>query len=221
MQEKARRRREGELGEGKRRSPGSPLSVRPPLPRLASAPARLSPRKPMSLPSKEMLIGACAAHGLDRTGTQEELRRRLGDHLVSQLLFGTHVGPKRPLYSPPRASSAATDNNKRPATAWHAFQRAEKERVKAAGFHGRVAIVQETARRWKLHKQVGTSNAPLMLGHSSDEASSEADSVPDGLVVAIADLSPEELSHALHARGIEDAGDRDANVAALARAMVA
>ena len=176
----------------------------------------------MSVPSKEMLIGACAAHGLDRTGTQEELRRRLGDHLVSQLLFGTDVGPvgpKRPLYSPPRGS-AATDNNKRPATAWHAFQRSEKERVKQAGFHGRVAIVQETARRWKLHKQVGTSSAPLMLGHASDEGS-EAESVPDGLVTALADLSPEELSHALEARGIEDAGDHDANVAALARAMLA
>ena len=174
----------------------------------------------MSMPSKEMLIGACAAHGIDRTGTQEQLHRRLGDHLVSQLLFGTHVGSKRPLYSPPRGS-AATASNKRPATAWHAFQRTEKDRVKAAGFHGRVAIVQEIARRWKLFKQVDTSNAPLMLGHSSDEASSEADSVPDGLVVAIADLSPEELSHALQAQGIEDAGDRDANVAALARAMLA
>ena len=173
----------------------------------------------MSMPSKEMLIGACAAHGIDRTGTQEQLHRRLGDHLVSQLLFGTHVGSKRPLYSPPRGS-AATASNKCPATAWHAFQRTEKDRVKAAGFHGRVAIVQEIARRWKLFKQVGTSNAPLMLGHTSDEAS-EAESVPDGLVVAIADLSAEELSHALEAQAIEDTGDREANVAALARAMLA
>jgi hypothetical protein len=173
----------------------------------------------MSMPSKEMLIGACAAHGIDRTGTQEQLHRRLGDHLVSQLLFGTDVGSKRPLYSPPRGS-AATASNKRPATAWHAFQRTEKDRVKAAGFHGRVAIVQEIARRWKLFKQVGTSNAPLMLGHTSDEAS-EAESVPDGLVVAIADLSAEELSHALEAQAIEDTGDREANVAALARAMLA
>ena len=54
-----------------------------------------------------------------------------------------------------------------------------------------------------------------------DEASSEADSVPGGLVVAIAALSQGELSHALQAQGIEDAGDRDANVAALARAMLA
>ena len=117
--------------------------------------------------------------------------------------------------------NAATGNNKRPLTAWHAFQRTEKDRVKQAGFHGRVAIVREIARRWKLFKQVGTSNAPLMLGHSSDEASSEAESVPDGLVTALADLSPEELSHALQAQGIEDTGDRDTNVAALARAMVA
>ena len=182
------------------------------------------------MPSKEMLIGACAAHGLDRNGTQEELNRRLGDHLVSQLLTGTDVGPKRvgtkrPIATgtgTPTASAASNgaSSNKRPATAWHAFQRSEKERVKAAGFHGRVAIVQETARRWKLHKQVGTSSAPLMLGHSSDEAS-EAESVPDGLVTALADLSPEELSHALQAQGIEDAGDRGTNVAALARAMVA
>ena len=174
-------------------------------------------------------MGACAAHGLDRTGTQEELHRRLGDHLVSQLLTGTDVGPKRagtkrPIATGSVAAVATASNgaasNKRPTTAWHAFQRSEKECVKAAGFHGRVAIVQEIARRWKLFKQVGTSNAPLMLGHSSDEAS-EAESVPDGLVVAIADLSPEELSHALHAQGIDDAGDRDANVTALARAMVA
>ena len=33
-------------------------------------------------------MGACAAHGLARTGTQEELQKRLGDHLVAQLLFG-------------------------------------------------------------------------------------------------------------------------------------
>ena len=168
----------------------------------------------MSLPSKEMLIGACAAHGLDCTGSQETLHRRLGDHLVSQLLSTPHVGSKRPMHSPPRAS----DNNKRPATAWHAFQRSEKDNVKQAGFRGRVAIVQEIARRWKLWKQVGTSNAPLMIGHTSDEASSEASS--DGLVAALADLTTEELSQALQVQGIEDAGDRDKNVAALARAMM-
>ena len=136
---------------------------------------------------------------------------------MSQLLSTPHVGSKRPLYSPPRGSAAA-DNNKRPATAWHAFQRTETDRVKQAGFHGRVAIVQEIARRWKIFKQVGTSHAPLMLGHTSDEASSEASS--DGLVAALADLTPEELSHALHVQGIHDAGDRDTNVAALARAMM-
>lgn len=175
----------------------------------------------MSMPTKEMLIGACAARGVDRTGTQEELHRRLGDHLVSQLFSGADTsGAKRPVAASAGASTPSTaktgtstsSTGKRPATAWHAFQRSEKERVKQAGFHGRVAIVQETARRWKLFKQVGTSDAPLMLHQTS---------VPDGLLEAIAELSDGELSDALEAQGIEDAGEREDKIAALVRAMMA
>ena len=178
--------------------------------------------------SQEMLIGACAAHGLARTGTQEELQKRLGDFLVAKLLFGepkaTNGGRKRvSVGSGSSSGSSATSpaSGKRPATAWQAFQRTEKQRVKAAGFHGRVEIVKEIARRWKLFKNVGTSNAPLMLEHSSD-ATSEVESVPDGLVTALADLSAEELSTALQAHGIEDTGDdHETKVANLARAMLA
>ena len=177
--------------------------------------------------SQEMLIGACAAHGLARTGTQEELQRRLGDFLVAQLLFGepkaTNGGRKRvSAGSGSSSGSSATSpaSGKRPATAWQAFQRTEKQRVKDAGFTGRVDIVKEIARRWKLFKNVGTSNAPLMLEHSSEDTS-EVESVPDGLVMALADLSAEELDTALQAHGIEDTGDHETKVANLARAMLA
>ena len=179
----------------------------------------------MSTPSYEMLIGACAAHGLDRNGTEEELKRRLGDYLVAQL-FATKPKSKR--------ASTSTPTPKRPATAWHAFLREEKERVKESGFHGRVAILKECARRWALAKRVNTSEAPLMLmsgeatsgeaaseASSSSEAASEADPVPDGLIEALKDLPAEEIIASLAAHGLPIESDPEANVAALAHAMVA
>ena len=181
---------------------------------------------PMSTPSYEMLVGACAAHGLDRNGTEDEVKRRLGDYLVAQL-FATKPKSKR-------ASSTSTPAPKRPATAWHAFLREEKERVKESGFHGRVAILKECARRWALAKRVNTSEAPLMLmsgeatsgkatseASSSSEAASEADPVPDGLIEALKDLPAEEIIASLAAHGLPIESDHEANVAALARAMVA
>ena len=179
----------------------------------------------MSTPSYEMLIGACAAHGLDRNGTEEELRRRLGDYLVAQL-FATKPKSKR--------ASTSTPAPKRPATAWHAFLREEKERVKESGFHGRVAILKECARRWALAKRVNTSEAPLMLmsgeatsgeatseASSSSEAASDTESVPDGLIEAIKDLPAEEVHASLAAHGLTIESDHDVNVVALARAMLA
>ena len=182
----------------------------------------------MSTPSYEMLIGACAAHGLDRNGTEEELKRRLGDYLVAQLF----AAPQKPKSK--RASSTSTTAPKRPATAWHAFLREEKERVKESGFHGRVAILKECARRWALAKRVNTSEAPLMLttsaeasgeatseASSSSEAASEADPMPDGLIEALKDLPAQEIHASLAAHGLPIESDHEANVAALARAMVA
>ena len=179
----------------------------------------------MSTPSYEMLIGACAAHGLDRNGTEEELKRRLGDYLVAQLF----TAPQK--HKSKRASSTSTTAPKRPATAWHAFLREEKERVKESGFHGRVAILKECARRWALAKRVNTLEAPLMLmvagestsqaSSSSSDAASEAESVPDGLIEAIHDLPTQEIHASLAAHGFPVDSDRETNVATLARAMMA
>ena len=180
----------------------------------------------MSTPSYEMLIGACAAHGLDRNGTEEELKRRLGDYLVAQLF----AAPQKPKSK--RASSTSTPAPKRPATAWHKFLREEKERVKESGFHGRVAILKECARRWALAKRVNTSEAPLMLtsaagestsqaSSSSSDAASDAESVPDGLIEAINDLPTQEIHASLAAHGFPVDSDRETNVATLARAMMA
>ena len=65
-----------------------------------------------------------------------------------------------------KRKASANSHVKRPPNAWYHFLAAEKERVKQAGFHGRVAILKECARRWAIHKRVGTSSAPLMLGMS-------------------------------------------------------
>ena len=162
----------------------------------------------------EMLIGACAAHGLERTGSRDELHRRLGDFLVAKLFAELPAAPPR-----------AAPSRKRPATAWQVFVRSEAPRVRAAGFVGRHAIVKEAARRWALAKQVGTSGAPLMLGLSDDAASSASsaasDAAADELVEALAELSRAELAEALEAHGLPVAEEHAANAAALARALEA
>ena len=176
---------------------------------------------PPAVPSYEMLLGACAANGLDRAGDAEALKRRLGDHLVAQL-FSTGKGKKRA-----NPTSGADTAPKRPPSAWVTFLRGEKERVKGAGFHGRVDILKECARRWAIHKRVGTSSAPLMLmaGSSSDasDAASEASAEgPDALLVElIAELPEEEMKATLAARGLPISDDHQANAFALARATMA
>lgn len=182
-------------------------------------------------PSHEMLIGACAAHGLDRTGSMEELTRRLGDHLVLQLFAGKKGSRKRPAQQPTSLQSGGQRS------AWHAFLKSEAERVKQAGaFHGRVEVLKEVARRWALHKRALAGQAPPMLGVAdvSSEASSEAGSssggscageaVPteaDGLVEALQEVPAAELHAALAAHGLPVEGEHEANVVALARALVA
>ena len=96
---------------------------------------------PTCIPSYDMLLGACAAHNLNCAGTIDELKRRLGDHLVAQMF--TPNGKKR---ANPTSDTAGADP-KRPPTAWVTFLREEKDRVKEAGFTGRVDIIKQCARR--------------------------------------------------------------------------
>ena len=96
--------------------------------------------------------------------------------------------------------------------------------MKEAGFTGRVDILKECARRWAIHKQVGTSNAPLMLmseaSSSSDVASEASTEAADGLIEAIAELPEEELRASLAANGLP-VSDHHANAVALAGVMMA
>ena len=175
----------------------------------------------MSLaPSYDMLLGACLSMGLGGTGTYDELHKRLGDHLVQELFDDKRIAK--------RTKRPATSTSKRPATGWHVFLRAEKDRVKEAGFDSRVAILKECARRWALHKQVGTSSAPLMLaapdstGSSagSSDASSAASEAGDGLIEAIKELPTEEIHASLASHGLPIDPNPEVNVAILARAMM-
>ena len=173
-------------------------------------------------PSYDMLLGACLSMGLAANGTYDELHKRLGDHLVKELFDGKHVTSRKSKRPP----TSTDPRSKRRATAWHAFLRAEKELVQeAAGFHGRGAILKECARRWKLHKQVGTSSAPLMLAapgsSASSSAGSSADSAAgDGLIKAIKELPVEEIHARLASYGLPIDPDHEINVAVLARAMM-
>ena len=173
--------------------------------------------------SIDLLRGACLAHKLSPDGTHDELTARLGAHLVAQLLnpeasAAAHVGKKKR----PTSAEAAPAAPKRPMSAWHHFLRTEKELVKAAGFHGRVGILRECARRWALAKRVGTSDQPLMLSWSKDDgaSSSETDSIPEGLLQAIRELPQEEIASSLEANGFEVDDNMEVNVMALARTMM-
>ena len=173
--------------------------------------------------SQDVLRGACLAHKLSPDGTHDELVARLGKHLVSQLLIpeaSAHVGKKKR----PMSAGASGFTPKRPMSAWHQFLRTEKELVKAAGgFHGRVEILRECARRWRLAKRVGTSDQPFMLSWSKDDgaSSSDTDSIPDGLLQALRELPQEEIASSLEANGLKVEDDNlEVNVMALARSMM-
>ena len=167
--------------------------------------------------SAEMLAGACMAHGLDGTGTAEELHSRLGTHLVAKLL-SAHV-PKRGK----RKAEDGTSTPKRSAGEWRAFAKAERPKVMASGFTGRAETIQEIARRWKIFKSVGTSTAPLALPAPSGSDSDSDGSAPEqGLLDLLAqELNPAELNAALAAHGLPIDGSDDEKLKALATAMMA
>ena len=166
--------------------------------------------------SAEMLAGACMAHGLDGTGTAEELHARLGAHLVAKLL-SPHV-PKRK-----RKAEGGTSTPKRSAGEWRAFAKAERPKVMASGFTGRAETIQEIARRWKIFKSVGTSTAPLALpAPSSSDSDSDGSAPEQGLLELLAqELNPTELNAALAAHGLPIDGSDDEKLKALGTAMMA
>jgi len=186
--------------------------------------------------SEELLRGACLSHGLSGDGTAAQLHSRLGDFFVRKLLAPETCAPppnvteKKKGKKRAAAAAAGAPEPKRTASAYHTFLRDEKERVKQAGFHGRVEIIKEVARRWKLAKQVNTPAAPLMITHSSDAGSSdeaasegpasETDSTPDALIDALKEeLSEQEVNAALAAHGLPIDGDAETRLKMLALAM--
>ena len=173
--------------------------------------------------SLDVLRGACLANKLSPDGTHDEMVARLGAHLVSQLLNPeasavAHVDKKKR----PTSAGAAGATPKRPMSAWHHFLRTEKELVKAAGFHGRVEVLRECARRWALAKRVGTSDQPLMLSWTKEDgaSSSDTDSIPDGLLQALRELPREEIASSLEANGFEVDDNMEVNIMSLARSMM-
>ena len=176
----------------------------------------------MSVPSHEMLVGACASMGLARDGTREDLHRRLGDALVAQLFapWATVVATEVPQANVGSKRKARIEGPpKHTATAWQAFLKVEKDRVKQAGFKGRVDIIKEVARRWKLHKRVNTCDAPLMLTQS-DSCSEAGSSSTDAIEELIReDIPADKIKDALNMYGLPVHAEYDVNVATLARAM--
>ena len=183
--------------------------------------------------SEDLLRGACLSHGLSGDGSAAELHARLGDFFVRKLLAPETCAPPADVTEKKkgkkRAAAAASEQRpKRATTAWHAFLKAEKELVKASGFHGRVAVLKEVARRYALAKRVNTDAAPLMLQHSavgsSEEVASETDSSmsDDGLIEALrAELDEAQLNAALAAHGLPVDGDSETKFKSLAQAMLA
>ena len=181
--------------------------------------------------SEDLLRGACLSHGLSGDGNTAELHARLGDYFVCKLLAPETCAPPPDVMEKKggkkRAEAGSGEQRpKRAATAWHAFLKTEKELVKASGFHGRVAVLKEVARRYALAKRVNTGAAPLMLQHSagsSTDALSDTDSVPeDGLIEALRDeLDEAQLNASLSSYRLPIEGDTEAKLKTLARAMMA
>ena len=137
-----------------------------------------------SLMSKTQLATICAEEGLPvfDSDTAATVRRRLADHLIGKRLVQppspaavATFAPRDVLTGQKRSTEGEQNKPKRPATAYHAFLRQEMDRVKAAGFRGRVECIKEVARRWKLAKAVDSPGAPLMLMMQSSQAGSSTD----------------------------------------------
>ena len=154
--------------------------------------------------STEKLAGACLAHGLSGEGTNDELHTRLGHHLVNKLLSGKRKKTEE-------VSDHVQSKRSASASEWHAFMKSERANVVASGVQGRVPILKEIARRWKIFKSVGTSNAPLALPAPAN----------DDLMEALKDLNEAELNEAIEAHGLDKTGSIDDKLTALAIAMTA
>ena len=191
-----------------------------------------------SLMSKPQLATICAEEGLPvfESDTAATIRRRLADHLIGKRLVQppspaavATFAPRDVLTGQKRSTEGEQPKPKRAPTAYHAFLRQEMDRVKAAGFRGRVECIKEVARRWKLAKAVNSEGAPLMLMHSSQAGSStdlssdtESASEEDALIEALrSELDEAQLNASLSAYGLPIDGSTDDKIKALARAMTA
>ena len=133
------------------------------------------------LPSTDWLKGACAGKGISCLGNAQQLHERLGACLVKELEMQTTL-PSTPMggVKKRKLPSSFTSESPPRATPWQTFLTAERKRVIAAGFTGS-DVITEIARRWNLHKKVGSTSAPLMLESttSSCASSSPASEIED------------------------------------------
>lgn len=173
-------------------------------------------------PRHDALLAACAAFGLEATGDDSTLAQRIGTH-IAERLFGTAAAAAS---SAPRAEGKRPrDEEKKPlsdkAARWHAFVKRERPLVKQGlGLTGNADVLKEVAARYKRHLAVGTPSQPPLLAGPSADTESEASS-EDGLVLALRELSQEEVVLALEAQGVEATPDAERNVALLAQALMA
>ena len=176
-------------------------------------------------PRHDALLAACAAFGLEATGDDSTLAQRIGTH-IAERLFGTSAAaaPVDTSSAPRAEGKRPRDEEKKPlsdkAARWHAFAKRERPLVKEGfGLTSNADVLKEVAARYRRHLAVGTPSQPaLLLGPSTDtesEASSE-----DGLLLALRELSQEEVVQALEAQGVEATADAERNVALLARALM-
>jgi hypothetical protein len=178
-------------------------------------------------PRHDALLAACAAFGLEATGDDSTLAQRIGTH-IAERLFGTVEAA-----APVDTSSTPQSERKRPrnegrekkplsekAARWFAFLKSERVLVKQTGLYtGNADVLKEVAARYKRHLAVGTPNQPALLAGPSTDTESEASS-EDGLLLALRELSQEEVDQALEAQGVEATPDAERNVALLAQALM-
>jgi hypothetical protein len=100
----------------------------------------------------------------------------------------------------------------------HAFAKRERPLVKQAGITGKADVLKEVAARYKRFRLVGTPDQPLLLAPPSDTEDADAE---DGLLAAIRELSPDEVSEALEAQGVAATDDPTRNASLLVDALMA